>query len=395
FDSQEVRDAMAYLRVINNPGDGVSLRRIINVPRRAIGDTTMDNAAEIAEGLGISLYEVLQNADSYPAISRAAGKIREFLLLIDGLREMNDDPDVPLDALYEAMLTRTGYLAMWQSAGEEEQGRVENLSELASSIKDYERNSPEDIPSLSGFLEEAALMTDVDNYDRSADTAVLMTMHAAKGLEFPVVFLPGLEDGVFPGMASIYDPTEMEEERRLCYVGITRAREELYLTNARCRMLYGQTTRNAPSRFLQDIPDQLLEVQEKQPAGFDGAFGDGFAYGGHGGGYASRYRRGEREQVSVTKTTAFPAEKPAVRSFSGGFGESFGTTAAKPAVRSAATASENWKPGDQVEHGTFGAGEITAVKPMGNDSLLTVQFQSVGVKKIMANFAKLKRRDAE
>ncbi len=394
FDTQEVRDAMAYLRVINNPGDGISLRRIINVPRRQIGDTTMDNAAEIAEGLGVSLFEVLQNADSYPAISRAAGKIREFILMLDGLREMNDDPDVSLDALYEAMLDRSGYLAMWQAAGEAEQGRVENLSELASSIKDYERNSPEDVPSLSGFLEEAALMTDVDNYDRTADTAVLMTMHAAKGLEFPVVFLPGLEDGVFPGMASIYDPTEMEEERRLCYVGITRAREVLYLSNARCRMLYGQTSRNAPSRFLRDVPDRLLEVHDEQKTGFDGAFGDGYGYGYGGGSYASRYRRGERETVTVTKAAVFPTDKPATRSVSGGFGERFGVPATKPATKPAA-ANENWQVGDRVEHGTFGAGEIIAVKPMGNDSLLTVQFATVGVKKIMANFAKLKRRDSE
>ena len=389
FDSQEVRDAMAYLRVINNPTDSVSLRRIINVPRRAIGDTTMDNAATIAEGLGVPLFEVLQNADSYPAISRAAGKIREFLLMIDGLRELNDDPDTPLDTLYEAMLDRTGYLAMWQDAGPEEQGRVENLNELASSIKDYERNSPEDIPSLSGFLEEAALMTDADNYDQTADAAVLMTMHAAKGLEFPVVFLPGLEDGVFPGMASIYDPTELEEERRLCYVALTRAREELFLSNARCRMLYGQTSRNTPSRFLRDIPDRLLEVHEKE-SGFSGAFGDGFArssYGGHSGGFGEQ----RRTAAYVAQHRMLDDERPAARGFSGGFGESFGVPAAKPAQKAAA--GESWKIGDRVEHGTFGAGEITAVKPMGNDSLLTVQFEAIGVKKIMANFAKLKRRD--
>ena len=197
-DTKEVRDATAYLRVINNPGDAVSLRRIINEPKRGIGDATLDKAAEIAEGLGISLYEVLSHAADYPAISRSASKIAAFVEMMDRLREMNADPDISVHLLYQTMLQVTGYLDMWQAAGDEGAARVDNLHELASSILNYEQNSGADFPDLSGFLEENALMTDVDNYDAGADAVVLMTMHAAKGLEFPCVFLPGFEDGIFP-----------------------------------------------------------------------------------------------------------------------------------------------------------------------------------------------------
>lgn len=392
FDSQEVRDAMAYLRIISNPDDSVSLRRIINVPRRGIGDTTMDNAAQIAEGLGLPLYEVLKEADTYPAIARANAKIQGFLQTIEELRSLADDETTSLDVLYTTMLERTGYLAMWQEAGPTEEGRVENLTELASSIKDYLRNSPEDTPSLAGFLEEAALMTDADNYDASADAMVLMTMHAAKGLEFPVVFLPGWEDGVFPGMATIFDPSEMEEERRLCYVAITRAREQLHISKANCRMLYGQTTRNSPSRFLRDIPHELLEEHDKTFShasgygGFSSGFGDGFA----------RHRwsdapAGNTHTQTPVKRHADFAEKPAANRFSNGFGQAVSAAPQKPAATAGGV--QSWQVGDRAKHATFGVGTITAIKPMGNDSLLTVQFDTVGVKKIMANFAKLTRED--
>lgn len=194
-------------------GDAVSLRRIINEPKRGIGDATLDKAAEIAEGLGISLYKVLSHAADYPAISRSASKIAAFVEMMDRLREMNADPDISVHLLYQTMLQVTGYLDMWQAAGDEGAARVDNLHELASSILNYEQNSGADFPDLSGFLEENALMTDVDNYDAGADAVVLMTMHAAKGLEFPCVFLPGFEDGIFPGMQSLFNPEEMEEDR--------------------------------------------------------------------------------------------------------------------------------------------------------------------------------------
>lgn len=385
YDTQEVRDAMAYLRVINNPEDSVSLRRIINQPKRGIGTTTVDAAAAIADGLGMSLYEVLLHAEDYPSINRPAIiKIKRFTGMMEELRRKSEEEECRVSDLYEEMLEVTGYRAMWEQAGETEAGRVDNLNELTSSLKDYERNSEEEYPRLYGFLEEAALMTDVDNYDAEADTVVLMTIHAAKGLEFPVVFLPGMEDGIFPGMPSLFDPEEMEEERRLCYVAITRAKQELFVSNSRSRTLYGSTSRNRPSRFLEDIPPELLrhhdktlhrsgfasfETQGMQTAGYKGdshsAFGGGFT---HAGGVSRPESRG------VSRTQSRSGHKVTVG-----------------LVGAHAAESGPWSEGERVSHNVFGEGVIQKVSPMGNDSLLQIEFDKVGVKKIMANFARLKR----
>lgn len=377
-DTKEVRDATAYLRVINNPGDAVSLRRIINEPKRGIGDATLDKAAEIAEGLGISLYEVLSHAADYPSISRSASKIAAFVDMMDRLREMNADPDISVHLLYQTMLQVTGYLDMWQAAGDEGAARVDNLHELASSILNYEQNSGADFPDLSGFLEENALMTDVDNYDAGADAVVLMTMHAAKGLEFPCVFLPGFEDGIFPGMQSLFNPEEMEEDRRLCYVAITRAKTELTILSARSRTLYGSTTRNRPSRFLGDIPDALMTEHDLSTSGG--------AYSGFRSASSSTRRASDDDlpwDASGPVSSSFPVRTPSVKPAGGGVG-----------IRAQASATDGepcrWKPGDRVRHKVFGPGRITDAAPMGNDTLLTVAFDKAGVKKIMANFAKLK-----
>ncbi len=386
FDTLEVRDAMAYLRVINNPEDSVSLRRIINQPKRGIGDTTLDHAAEIADGLGISLYEVLSHAADYPAISRAAAKIAPFMEMMAALRAQNEEEDCVVSELYERMLELSGYRAMWELAGEAEAGRVENLQELASSIKDYEKNSDEEFPRLYGFLEEAALMTDVDNYDANADTVILMTIHAAKGLEFPVVFLPGLEDGIFPGMPSLFDPAEMEEERRLCYVAITRAKEKLYISNAKSRMLYGSTNRNRPSRFLEDIPPELMEHTDRSATyggyqgGKEGYMANKTAYRGSafsefGGSSWSR-------DTDSTATTGYSRPR---HSFGAGQRATVGDSQ-KPA---SSASTESWSVGQRVSHKVFGEGVIEKVTPMGNDTLIQIAFDKVGVKKIMANFAKL------
>ncbi|MCL2488406.1 MAG: UvrD-helicase domain-containing protein [Oscillospiraceae bacterium] len=357
FDTQEIRDATAYLRVIRNPADGVALRRIVNTPRRGIGDTTLDRAAEIADGLGIPLFEVLSGAADYPGISRAADKLKIFVNIINALRQINNE-ETPLHQLYNTMLEQTGYLEMWRTAGPEEIGRVDNLRELESSIKEYEQNAESGAGQLSGFLEEAALMTDVDNYDPAADAMVLMTMHAAKGLEFPAVILPGFEDGVFPGMQSVFNPDEMEEERRLCYVSLTRAKEKLILTRAASRLLYGSTTRNRQSRFLADIPPHLMEIHDKHV--------------GSGGGYQKTEYEDWKLPAAPKKTAAKPLPK-------------IQTAAKQPA--------ERWQAGDGVYHKTFGNGEIAAAAPMGNDTLLTIRFDGVGEKKIMANFGNLRRRD--
>ncbi len=365
-DTKEVKDAMAYLRLVNNPADTVSLRRIINEPRRGIGDTTLERAAEIADTAGVSMYTVLANAAAYPELSRAASKLTAFIAMVENLRSLSEDPEISLHLLYRTMLETTGYLAMWESAGAEEESRVENLNELASNIINFEQNCPEDVqPTLAGFLEEMALLTDIDNYDANADSVILMTMHASKGLEFPVVLLPGFEEGVFPGMQVMYQPEELEEDRRLCYVAITRAREELFILNATSRMLYGQTTYNRPSRFLQDIPVELLEMKDtsrrasERPKAFGGGFG------------GSRYSFSE--QVNRTPSAPAPAAKVAPP-------RTFSQPQATPCTL---------KAGDKVSHGTFGVGEVIKVTPMGNDSLLEIRFESVGIKKIMHNFAKL------
>ena len=378
-DTKEVKDAMAYLRVINNPDDEVSLRRIINEPKRGIGDATIDKAAQIAAGLGDSLYAVFSRAADYPELSRAAVKLNSFTDMMDDLRQMAEDPENSLHLLYTTMLETTGYLAMWKAQGDAEAGRVENLEELSSSIQQYEKNCGEDYAELAGFLEEQALMTDIDNYDADADAAVLMTMHAAKGLEFPVVLLPGFEDGIFPGYQTMFDPTELEEDRRLCYVAITRAREELYITRAQSRLLYGQTNRNAPSRFMREIPQELTEeINRCRPATVD--FG-----GGMGGSRYGSYDHSYSKQ-GYTKTAAAQHSHEAFRSTGDRPSGSRVTVASATAKPAAACA---WQVGDRVSHASFGEGVIMGMTPMAGDMLLVIQFDKVGQKKLMANYAKL------
>ena len=387
-DTLEVKDAMAYLRVIQNPDDVVSLRRIINQPKRGIGDTTVDNAVAIAAGLELPLYEVLSHAADYPDLSRAANKISGFIALMEELRQEAEDTDIPLHTLYADMLEKTGYLAMWQAQGDAEAGRVENLEELSSSIRQYEKNCGDNYADLAGFLEEQALMTDIDNYDADADAAVLMTMHAAKGLEFPVVLLPGFEDGIFPGYQTMFDPVELEEDRRLCYVAVTRAREELYITRAKSRMLYGQTNRNAPSRFIGDIPTELTEEIDRSHSYSDFAndfggsryggsrYGGQTSFGGYGGGGYSYSAK--RTEAPTSKKSGYGATPP--RSTPPTIGQ-----APKPV----ATGPCRFAVGDVVKHASFGTGKILSTSPMAGDTLLVIDFDKVGQKKLMANYAKL------
>jgi len=378
----------------------VSLRRIINQPKRGIGDTTVEHAAAIANGLGLPLYEVLKNAADYPDLSRAAAKIEKFMAMIEELREQLDDPEIPLHTLYADMLDKTGYLRMWQDQGDAEAGRVENLEELSSSIRQYEKNAGDDYADLAGFLEEQALMTDIDNYDGDADAVVLMTMHSAKGLEFPVVLLPGFEDGIFPGYQTMFDPVELEEDRRLCYVAVTRAREQLYIVRAVSRMLYGKTNRYPPSRFMEDIPKSLTETVDRSHSygGYGGEFG-GSRYGersGYGGYSDHRYGGYDRggysgyggQQSRQSGGYTYPTAGSTTSRYTAGNRVTVGSTP-KPAPKSGGC---RFAVGDVVTHATFGTGKIVNMTAMSGDYLLVIDFDKAGQKKLMANYAKLEKQ---
>ena len=355
YERQEIRDAIAYLTVINNPEDNVRLRRIVNVPKRGIGDTTINKASEISSGLGISLYEVFRHSDEYEALKRSSKKLIAFCDLIETLSQNVDK--IPLDELFSDVISKTDYLGHLRLDKEKGEERIENIYELVSNLKTYESENEE--PTLAGFLEEVALMTDIDNYNAQQDAVVMMTIHSAKGLEFPVVFLPGMEEGIFPGIQSMYNPDDIEEERRLAYVGITRAKEKLFISHANLRMIFGSTTRNLPSRFVIEIPDALTERTGRQPASqrtFDSLVrGDYEDRNYSGNGYLSKIN-----------------QKP--------------QSAPKP---KAPTVTFNV--GDSVMHKVFGQGVIVSSKPMGNDAMLEIAFQKAGTKKLMANFAKLQK----
>ena len=263
YDREEIRDMVAYLQVINNPHDDVRLGRIINVPKRGIGAITLEKASEIAAGLGESIYSVIKDADVYPQLSRAATKLKSFVSLIDGLMEAEQSGDYSLAELYNLILEHTDYEKYLKTEKDNPDVRIENIEELSSNIIKFEEDYAEEA-SLSNFLEEISLQTDIDNYDAEADSSVMMTLHSAKGLEFPVVFIAGLEEGVFPSIATMMNPDELNEERRLAYVGITRAKEKLYITKAKSRMLMGHTSYNKVSRFVNEIPPELLNYKSYQ-----------------------------------------------------------------------------------------------------------------------------------
>ena len=355
YDREEIRDMIAYLQVINNPHDDVRLSRIINVPKRGIGARTLQIAAEIGAGLGESIYTVIKDAEGYPQLSRAASKLREFTELIDGLIEAQESGDYSLAELYNLVLEHTNYENYLRNEKENADVRIENIEELSSNIIKFEEDY-EDEADLSAFLEEISLMTDIDNYDADADTCVMMTLHSAKGLEFPVVFITGMEDGLFPSIASMMNPDEIGEERRLAYVGITRAKEKLYLTKTRSRMLFGSTTYNKESRFVTEIPDELLEkTGEERKTSFSSGWESGTT---SVGGYA-------KNAYSPQKQSAYQP----------------------PAVSSGVVYSV----GDTVLHKTFGKGLVMSAEKMGNDTLLEIAFDKAGTKRVMANFCKMEK----
>ena len=405
-DRKEIRDAVAYLQVISNRDDNLRLWRIINEPRRKLGAKTLDAIAAIAEEQGCSRFSVIENASRYTALDRSRATLESFADLINGLAK--DAETMRLDVLFDRMLDLSGYRQMWVDAGPEEAERLENLEEFKSGILEYMEEN--ESPTLTGFLEETALVADVDRYDETADAVVLMTVHSAKGLEFPIVLLPGMEEGLFPGMQTVTGGNaEIEEERRLAYVAITRAKRELYILHTRSRLLYGQTMYNPLSRFIAEIPESLLEQVSRTSEARYGESRYG-AYGARGAEAAPSQRRtyySDREEGSAYSSYGSGGGRSAY-SQSGTYGNgggrhaysqnggksSFGggVTVGKPLQKVAKSgAREALSAGDRVLHPTFGEGDILSAKPMGADVLYEVAFDRVGTKKLMGTYAKLKK----
>ena len=362
FDRAEVKDMLAYLCVLNNRNDDLRLRRIVNNPPRGLGGKTMELVERLAQEGGRSLYDVISHSEQYEELDRPAEKLHSFAQMLDDCTQLLDE-GMPLTDFYEELLIRTGYAAMLaEKHTEENQTRLENVHELKSSMISYMGHT--ESPTLAGFLEEIALYTDIEQYDPSADAVVMMTMHSAKGLEFPQVFLVGLEEGLFPGMRAIGEPKEMEEERRLCYVAITRAREHLTISHANQRMLYGRTNACMPSRFLKEIPAECVENRggyRPKPVTQETSSGYGSSY----------YNRSPRTNPAVERRKAHMKQAE------------YSDFAAK----ATAQVSIEFNQGDVVEHTAFGRGMVLSVMKMGGDALLEVAFDGTGTKKLMAKTA--------
>lgn len=355
YDRKEIKDIIAYLRVVYNPNDDVSLARIINEPKRKIGNATLEKARNIAREKETSLYDVISHADDYPEFKTAIKKLLGFSEIIQSLIKLKDT--VTIEDLTGRILNDTGYMpALIMEDTTESKTRIENLGEFISVITEFEKNE-ETGNTLGEFLENISLVSDIDGYDENEDSAVLMTIHSAKGLEFPIVFLSGLEEGLFPGMRSMESDDDIEEERRLCYVAITRAKEQLYITKTISRTIHGKTMPTTASRFFKEIPVEYLEDKTTLQPKVAKVMQD----------LGVRNASVPKKEVYMTK----------------GFGSSVKS--------SGSTDYSKFKAGDAVEHRTFGRGEILKATPCGNDCILEIQFESIGFKRLMAAFAKVKK----
>ncbi len=439
-DRKEVKDIHSYMSIVANPRDDVRLRRIINEPARKIGATTIEVIADLAAQQGISMLDVISHADQYAKLSRAIAPLFKFWDIYQKLQESLETKT--LDEFASDVIEITGYRAMLEADAakghEDAADRLQNLGQLVNNVKSYCDQHGEEA-SLEGYLEDIALISDIDSYNESADQVVLMTIHSAKGLEFPYVFLIGMEEGVFPSEMSKYSEADLEEERRLAYVGITRAKKELYISNSVTRMLYGRTQRNEPSRFLREIEPEYIEetrspVLEQRSrlggwgsgygsdtvpggaSGYSGPSGWGRAASGYGSGYGSRSGYLNKEyNAPMSNSRGFGSDHAgrgsASSSYGGydsgsgssGFGSGYGRPAASkapvrpagggvtssPRPAAASTGPKHYEPGDIVEHKVFGRGKVLKVKPAAGDQIVEISFEKVGVKKTMANFAPL------
>ncbi len=356
FDRKEIKDIVSYFAVINNPADNVRLQRIINVPKRGIGETMFANVLEIAMGLGISAFEVCERSDEFQKTLRSAQKLMGFAGMIKHFQALLDE-GMSLSDLLQEVLDETKYFDYLDEDPETAEDRKNNISELSSMFIKYQEEDEEF--DLSSFLEDVALVSDIDSYNETDDAVVLMTLHSAKGLEFPIVFIPGMEEGIFPGNQSIYSDEDLEEERRLAYVGVTRAKEKLYLINARQRMLYGTTNRNMASRFIREIPmhvteDITMDNNMNRSSGFTS-------------------KNNAITQNNPKKANTENAHK-------------FGQVQAQ-----AVDSNVDYNVGDTVVHKAFGTGVILSKTAMGGDFLLEIAFDKAGTKKLMAKFSKIQK----
>ncbi len=354
YDRKEIKDIVAYLSVINNPFDMLRFKRIINEPKRSIGDTTVSMIEQISSDLGISPIEVMKNAQSYAPLSKKSANLIKIAETFEYLK--NASESMPLDKFLDVLLDKTGYAVYLKSLGEEGTARMENINELKSTMSAYSAQKAEgEESSLAEFLEEISLYTDVDKLDEDADTVSLMTMHSAKGLEFPVVFIVGMEEGIFPSTRSMENPEDIEEERRLAYVAITRAKEKLYITHAQQRMLFGSTNRNFASRFIREIDAEYTERIDSTKR---------------------ESKKDDDGNISAPSYNAYTLQNQ---------------IASKKIAAAKKSTDVSFNIGDRVKHNTFGEGTILSVKKMSNDAMLEVAFDTVGTKKLMANFAKIVR----
>ena len=351
YDRKEIKDVTSYLSFINKHNDMLRFRRIINEPKRGIGDSTLTIIEDISRDLKLSPFDVLKNCEEYAPLSKKVTALKNAYQMFEFLTEKSEE--LPLDEFLDVLLDKTGYLDSLKAL-ENADTKIENVQELRTSMVQYMEQADE--PSLSGFLEEVALYTEADRDDGSGDKVTLMTVHSAKGLEYENIFVIGMDDGIFPSARSFDSEDDMEEERRLAYVAITRAKKHLYLTNARQRMLFGQTQHNVTSRFMKEIGSELVEKHDNA---------------------AAMKQQLEAEDKSVTEVRSATLQQQLARSKK--------TAGCTPKETVAYTA------GEKVSHSIFGEGVIVSVKPMANDSMLEIAFDKVGTKKIMANYAKLKK----
>ena len=389
YERKEIKDIIAYLRVVANTSDTVSLKRIINEPKRGIGKTSIEKVEEIANNTGISVFEVIENIDSYVQ-TRANAGLKEFAMFI---RRMQNEEMSSIENLTTKILKESGYLkALELENTDEAKARVENLDEFLNVVIEFEQENADN--SLQAFLENLALVTDLDSVEENQDNVLLMTLHTAKGLEFPVVFMVGMEDGLFPSNRSIGEPAELEEERRLCYVGITRAKQHLYLTFAKSRKVYGSTSYTIPSRFLEEIPEDLYEGSIKSSQRED-AFGfqyddasEDFPFGRMRDSEASSWSYGSsRSYLSAEFGKANSMINKKAPAFSFNSAESF---LKKATELSKEVDISQYEVGQKVEHKKFGQGIIMKIEPEDDDLKVEIQFEKAGLKRLMAKYAGIK-----